>query len=106
MWLMIIEKAALYITASDITGINEDVQFKIITEPTFKDGDFGQKIECSIAVQVGEKKLDEKFKWTINDRNRNQLIDKFGKESKKWVLQEFLVMPGKKNSIQIYDKKD
>ncbi len=103
---MIIPKAALYIKAEDIAGIVEDVKFKILTEPAIMDGEYGKKVECEIQVIVGTKKPEDRFKWTINDRNRNILIDLFGEESKKWVLQELFVMPGKKNSITIYTKKE
>ncbi len=103
---MIIPKAALYIQAQDIAGTKEDTVFKIITEPSIMDGEYGKKVECEIQVKIGDKALDDRFKWTINDRNRNALIKKYGDESKKWVLTESLVMPGKKNSIAIYDKKD
>ena len=101
---MIIPKAALYIKAEDIAGVKEDTVFKILTEPSIMDGEYGKKVECEIQVTIGDKKQEDRFKWTINDRNRNNLIDKFGNESKKWVLQNVLVAPGKKNSITIYEK--
>ena len=103
---MIIQKAALYITAQDIAGVSEDVRFKILTEPRLLDGEYGKKVECEISVKIGNKPQDDRFKWTINDRNRNFLVNKYGEESKEWVLTENLVTPGKKNSIVIYDKKE
>ena len=102
---MIIQKAALYITAADISGIPDDVIFKIITEPAFADGQYGKKLECKITVKVGTKNLPDSFKWTINDRARNVLFDKYGEEKRKWVLTENIVFPEKKAILIIPDKK-
>ena len=98
---MIIPKATLYVTAADIT-MKEDVKLKILTEPSITDGEYGKKVECEIQIVVNGKTKPDRFKWTINDKNRNHLIESFGDESKKWVLAELLVMPGKRNSIQVY----
>lgn len=48
---------------------------KIEDEPKDVDGQFGTKLECKISYQ-GQKQGDP-YKWTLNKKSRNMLIDKY-----------------------------
>ena len=62
---------------------------KIKTEPVYVtteyEGKQSQKLECLCATQVDEPK---EVKWQMNATTQNFLIDKYGKDTEKWIDKE------------------
>ena len=82
---MQIEKSPQYIKAEDIKGANK-VVFKIVTEPLEVDGKFGKKVEAMILAVADNEKV--RAKWSIGNKNRDTLIDKYGKDTADWIGKE------------------
>lgn len=58
-------------------------EFQIISEPKDVDSDFGRKLQCEVTFPGQEK--EDPFKWTLNKKSRNILVDYFGTNSENWM---------------------
>lgn len=87
---MQVEKSEKYVKAEDI-GAAKGVTFTIIEEPIEVIGTYGKKVECRVTMQKGDEKA--KAKWSINNTNKDTLIDAYGADTTEWI--------GKKLSVHI-----
>ena len=79
---MQVEKSEKYVKAEDI-GAGRGVTFTIIEEPIEVIGTYGKKVECRVTMQKGEEKA--KAKWSINNTNKDTLIDAYGADTTEWI---------------------
>lgn len=85
---MQVEKSEKFVKAEDIKG-SKDMKFKILEEPVEVTGDYGKKLETRILMTSGDSKA--KARWTINNTNKDILIDGIGSETAEWVGRELTV---------------
>jgi len=83
---MQVTKTEKFVRAEDIGA---DTVFKILEEPIEVQGNYGKKLECRIKMQDGKESAFAK--WSINNTNKDLLIDAFGKETSDWIGHEFKV---------------
>jgi len=100
--IMQVEKSEKFVKAEDI---GKTTVFKILEEPIEVQGNYGKKLETRILMVDGNDK--EKGRWSINNTNKDMLIDGVGSETAEWVGKELKVHTetiNGKNSI-ILDKE-
>lgn len=85
---MQVTKTEKFVKPEDIKG-NLDVTFKILEEPYENTGNYGKKLECRIKMQSGEESAFAK--WSINNTNKDMLIDAYGNETADWIGKELKV---------------
>ena len=79
----VIEKQVGDYLKGDYIKENGITDLKIITEPKDVDGDYGKKLECKTSYDGNTE--DSPRTWSMNKKSRNDLIDKLGKNTEKWV---------------------
>lgn len=79
---MQVEKTEKFIKAEDI-GTTKGVTFTIIEEPIEVTGNYGKKVECRVTMQKGDEKA--KARWSINNTNKDLLIDAYGSDTTEWI---------------------
>jgi len=82
---MQVTKTEKFVKAEDIKG-TPDTKFKILEEPIEVQGNYGKKLECRIQMQSGEEKAFAK--WSINNTNKDLLIDGISTETSDWIGKE------------------
>lgn len=85
---MQVTKTEKFVKAEDIKGVL-DTTFKILEEPIEVQGTYGKKLECRIQMQNGSEKAFAK--WSINNTNKDLLIDGVGSETSDWIGKELKV---------------
>lgn len=79
----IIEKQLGGYLKGDFVKENMINNLKIITEPKDEDGDYGKKLVCNVTYDGITE--DSPRIWSMNKKSRNELIDKLGKDTEKWI---------------------
>ena len=85
---MQVEKSEKFVKAEDVKG-SKDTIFKILDEPVEVTGDYGKKLETRILMVNGDNKA--KARWTINNTNKDILIDGIGNDTAEWVGKELTI---------------
>jgi len=85
---MQVEKSEKFVKAEDVKG-SKDTIFKILDEPVEVTGDYGKKLETRILMVSGDNKA--KARWSINNTNKDLLIDGIGTDTADWVGKELKI---------------
>ncbi len=85
---MQVEKSEKFVKAEDIKG-SKNLKFKILDEPIEVTGDYGKKLETRILMTDGDNKA--KARWSINNTNKDILIDGVGQDTAEWVGKELTI---------------
>lgn len=81
--------AGTFLTHEDVgDGMKGDRgNFKILNEGRVQDGPYGERLVIGV---TSEEEIEKEF--TLSPTNENTLIDKFGKETKKWIDGNFEIL--------------
>jgi len=71
-----------FVRPGDVANI-EGISLEILDEVKDVSTDYGLKAQCTVKVSGHGEKHEKKF--NVNTPTKNYLINKHGKESKKWI---------------------
>lgn len=78
---MQVETSEKYLKA-DYVRENKVNSLKILNEGELESGQYGQKLVLKVLVN------GTKFKWSLNNTNKDNLIKLYGKETAEWIGKE------------------
>lgn len=79
----IIEKQVGDFLKGDYVKEHFITNLKIVTEPKDEEGDYGRKLVCKVSYD-GNTETSPRT-WSMNKKSRNELIDKLGTDTTKWI---------------------
>lgn len=79
--LMQVETSEKYLKAETVRDLKPG-SVKILNEGELENGQYGQKLVLKVLA------LGQKYKWSLNNTNKDALIKLYGKETAEWIGKE------------------
>ncbi len=87
---MQVEKSERFVKAADVKGTN-GITFKILEEPLEVQGTYGKKLETRVLMKKPDGSESARARWSIGSKNKDTLIDAYGRETADWIGKEFAI---------------